>query len=123
MLMGIRSKRVGQPAVISGWQSLVCLLLIALLLYNPFVALIHSHAGLTVHHPPRNRATVGASELQHYTPVGKNLSVVATREPCAIELFVQVTQEKAPLATEVSPFQPIRSDFSSNLWFRPPPSL
>ena len=43
-----------------------CLLLVGFFLYNPFISLIHSSNGLTVHHLARNRSTVGAGELQNF---------------------------------------------------------
>ena len=51
------------------WQLCVSLLLIALLLYNPFLALASHSDGLTYQALARHRATVGASELDHFTPV------------------------------------------------------
>src|SRR5215468_7167751 len=48
------------------WQAGICVLLVALLLYNPFIALYCSHGPNSVHTPERNRATVGSSELQHF---------------------------------------------------------
>jgi len=79
--------------------------------------------GLNVRHPASNRATVGASELQHFSPAdGKDKLSTAAILPAgpfasspdassqAFEFFPQV----------VSPAQQF---FGSSLWFRPPPVL
>src|SRR5215831_6006488 len=47
----------------------VCLILAILLLYNPFFAVPHSGSSLEIGHRASHRATVGASELQHFSPV------------------------------------------------------
>ena len=51
----------------------VCVLLAVLVLYNPFVALYYSHDTIEVHTLQRNRASVGASELQHFSPVQEDI--------------------------------------------------
>jgi len=99
---------------------ILCLFLVTLLLYNPFLSLIHFPAGLELHHLARNRATIGSSELQHYSPVtdpsAGELSELAVRkalpEPGKQENGAEITNfennEKHPA-------------FSFSLWFRPPP--
>ena len=47
----------------------ICVCLAALLLYNPFASLCFSHGTFEVHTLQRNRASVGASELQHFSLV------------------------------------------------------
>src|SRR5215469_17723113 len=46
----------------------VCLVLAALLLFNPFFATPRSGHSLEVSTPASHRATVGASELEHFSP-------------------------------------------------------
>ncbi len=122
--MNEQKKEVGPPTrgSASRLQTLVCFLLVALLLYNPFIALIHSQAGLTVHHPPRNRSTVGSSELQHFTPVGKNLKAATTPVAYLGEIVVRLVKMKFPLPSDTLVFPVALQEFSSSLWFRPPPS-
>ncbi|HWY05976.1 MAG TPA: hypothetical protein VNY24_03900, partial [Candidatus Acidoferrales bacterium] len=67
----------------------ICLLLAALILYNPFAALCYSHGPIEVHTLQRNRATVGASELQHFSPVQDeiqkaDIDLEANREELAV---------------------------------------
>ncbi len=110
------------PGRVSRWQTVACFLLIAFLLYNPFVALLHAHDGLSVHQLSRNRATVGASELQHFSPVS-NASVV---DPLVAESLAKIlpvpADSESPLVMDGATFPVLRPDFSSNLWFRPPPA-
>ena len=98
----------------------ICVLLAALLLYNPFAALCISHGTYEVHTPQRNRASVGASELQHFSPVQDgnqqvDLSLESNREEVAVtaEGFVARGYERE---VEVP-----QSDIVSKVWSRPPP--
>jgi len=56
---------------VSNRYAWVCLLLVLLLLYNPFLMAPGSDGGLNVRHPASNRATVGSSELQHFTSAAR----------------------------------------------------
>src|SRR5260370_8853935 len=70
-----RSKMPEQnhPIRAQGLRVWICVLLGALLLYNPFAALYFSHGPVEVHTLQRNRASVGASELQHFSPVQEDI--------------------------------------------------
>ena len=98
----------------------ICVLLAAMILYNPFAALCVSHGPIEVHTLQRNRATVGASELQHFTPVQDDtkqtdLNLEASREEVAApaESFVARGFERE---VEIP-----QSDIVSKVWSRPPP--
>ena len=98
----------------------MCVLLAALILYNPFAALCFSHGTIEVHTLQRNRASVGASELQHFSPVqdGKqqaDLNLEANGEELAApaETFVARGFERE---VEVP-----QSDIVAKVWSRPPP--
>jgi hypothetical protein len=97
-----------------------CVLLAALLLYNPFAALCFSHGTIEVHTLQRNRASVGASELQHFSPVQDDipqtdLNLESRREVVAAPAgsFVARGFERE---VEVP-----QSDIVSKVWSRPPP--
>jgi hypothetical protein len=104
------------------FRPFVCLLLVGFLLYNPFLALIHSSQGLSVHHLTRNRATVGAGELQNFSLASKVAPVDIFSDECIRELVVMQAETEFPLATDHTPIRAIFQEFSSNLFFRPPPS-
>jgi hypothetical protein len=104
------------------WQALVCLLLAGLLLYNPFLSFIHSPTGLSVHRLPRNRATVGSAELQHFSPVSQEAAADTLQEERTGEITATSSGREFQLATDLLRDRIISPDFSSNLWFRPPPS-
>jgi hypothetical protein len=98
----------------------VCVLLAALILYNPFAALCYSHGPIEVHTLQRNRATVGASELQHFSPVQDDtkqadLNLEANREEVAVPAGSYVARG---FEREVEIPQ---SDIVSRVWSRPPP--
>jgi hypothetical protein len=102
------------------WQVCLCVLLIALVVYNPFAALSGSPSHLSYETPARHRASVGSSELQHFSPVPNpgmqgDLDVVSLgaeilpckqETPCVRDRQVEIAAE--PMLTGV--------------WSRPPPS-
>lgn len=109
-------------ATVRPWQSCVCLLLVALVVYNPFAALNGSSSHLSYEKLARNRASVGSGELQHFSPVS-NPDVHADpdvdlrgAEPaiCVRETQPDRTQEEAI---------PSEPELLAGVWFRPPPSL
>lgn len=116
-----------QPVVWLGrhrslWQGAICLFLLCLLIYNPFVALHSSPTnGFSYTHLARNRSTVGASELQHFSPVrSENAELDAA--PAVPSEFVPVCVEEKtsrPVGEAELPLQP---DVFVRIWFRPPPA-
>ena len=103
------------------WQMGLSVLLIGLVLYNPFLALIDHSDGLTYQAPARNRATVGASEMQHFAPIEReNAQLEATVERICVELLVE-KKEFPSHAFEVESL-PQRPELTTSVWFRPPPT-
>ena len=101
----------------------LCLILAALLLYNPFLAAPQPGHSLEVCHPASHRATVGASELQHFSPadgwgclpavdIAEVEQVVPLRGPTSQSFLISLP---IPLPTQ--------QFFGPGLWFRPPPVL
>jgi hypothetical protein len=104
------------------WAVFLCVLLAALFFYNPFVALSSPAGDLAVHSLARNRSTVGASELQQFSPqqsLGLQpelffLGLVAALRP------VQHTWRPAHFVeARIAPL----AKLPSNLRFRPPPAV
>jgi hypothetical protein len=102
-------------------RPLVCLLLVACFLYNPFISLIHSSHGLSAHHLTRNRSTVGAGELQNFSPESKAAALNVLSAKCIRETLIAPPVVEF-LAVVFAPVRPIFVEFTSNLFFRPPPS-
>ena len=101
----------------------VCLALAVLFLYNPYLAVTPSSSVLNVHHTLSYRATVGSSELQHFSPTD-------ARKILALSVAIVLSWLDAPAnpivsrVTDVSPHPACAFEVScSDLWFRPPPSL
>lgn len=101
----------------------VCVALAILFLYNPYPTLTSYSSGqLNVQHSLSYRATVGSSELQHFSPPD-------ARKIFAVPMALATTWLESPInfivgqAAEVSPhylcaYQLVCAD----LWFRPPPA-
>jgi len=93
------------------------------MLYNPFAASLNSAGALNVRHPASNRATVGASELQHFCFASGRDSFSA-HDSVIVQAFVSSSElppqsfKDIPQVTSL-PLQIL----GSSLWFRPPPAL
>jgi hypothetical protein len=101
-------------------QLALCLLLIALLLYNPFFTILSISQDLSVQHPLSYRATVAGSELRRCTleaakPLLPALSVAVS---LAAMLF---TPREVALVQPSDTVLPISQAACDNIWFRPPP--
>jgi hypothetical protein len=87
------------------------------------MAALGSTGGCNFRHPASNRATVGASELQHFSPAdGKDK--LSTPEPFAVASFASLP-EFSSHAFSLPPqvVSPAQQFYGSSLWFRPPPVL
>jgi len=103
------------------WCVCACLLLVGLLLYNPFLALVAHSDGLTYQALARHRATVGASELQHIAQVQEQ-----SAQPHIIvaETFSGLVQiNESPATTSQQPKLLQRMEQIPEICFRPPPQL
>src|SRR5215471_2081028 len=99
----------------------VCLILATLLLYNPFFAVPHSGSCLEIGHRASHRATVGASELQHFSPMDGWSALPAIDAGTAV-VVLPLTELSARLFLSLLHIPCLAQQFfSSGLWFRPPP--
>jgi hypothetical protein len=103
-------------------RAAVCLVLIALLLYNPFFTVLSISQDLSVQHPLSYRATVAGSELWRCTfEAGKPLL-----PPLSAAIFLTATlftpRYKAALVQPSDTIGPVPQTLCDSTWFRPPPS-
>ena len=97
----------------------ICVLLIGLLLYNPFAALTSASDGLAYQALARHRASVGASEMQHFAPV--------KAESAHVDVSVRTPTGELPAPREEARLEsggvhlPLLLEGMTSLWFRPPP--
>jgi hypothetical protein len=101
----------------------ICLLLIALLLYNPFFTVLSISQNLSIQHPLSYRATVAGSELRRCTidvtdPLIPELSAIILHAailftPSHEIVLAQPSETAAGLLSQAS---------CDSIWFRPPPS-
>jgi hypothetical protein len=125
----LRESRMNQSAYLPDrcaaprWHAWVCFCLAFFLLYNPYQSALSSGDSLNVRHPASNRATVGASELQHFSPADER-DTLSTHHPAAVVAFV-LLPDVSPQAFAHYPqvASPPQQFYGSNLWFRPPPAL
>jgi hypothetical protein len=104
------------------WKICISALLIALVLYNPFLALTKHTDGPEFHRLASHRATVGASEMQHFTPVhAEKVELEAAVEVTgAASLTADKDETPSPdvLQEEALP----QTELITSTWFRPPPT-
>ncbi len=112
-----------ERSTVPQWHAWVCLCLALFLFYNPYLVAPSSAGGLNIRHPASNRATVGASELQNFSPAdGRDeLSTHAVSAVLPLALSIEVSSQVFKLLTQV--VSPPQQFFGSSLWFRPPPAL
>lgn len=103
------------------WRLCLSLLLAGLFLYNPFLGKAGFDGGLIVRHPASHRATVGASELQHFTAAeGRDaLSGPDTVDAAPVSALMDLTAQTIIRSSENVP--PPQQFLWASLWFRPPP--
>jgi hypothetical protein len=99
----------------------LCLSLAVLFLYNPFVTAPASGLGFNVSHSASNRATVGASELQHFKANESQGIQVGIIEPAGRLGLVDRFMVERSTAPELQVHIP-RNVFLGSWWFRPPPA-
>jgi hypothetical protein len=103
----------------------MCLVLVALMLYNPFIGLWGSNDGVCYDRLARNRATVGASELQHFSPVsgisGNTTQTELDIDVSAMGLVPMVCEELS--RTDLLEVIPRQAEFFTQYWNKPPPTL
>lgn len=100
----------------------VGLVLATLLLYNPFFALPHSGNSLEVGHRASNRATIAASELQHFSPID-GWGAQPAIDAGAIVVVLPLTELSARFFLVLPPIPHFSQQFfGPGLWFRPPPA-
>jgi hypothetical protein len=99
----------------------VPLLLVGLLLYNPFLGLATHSDGLSYQALARHRANVGASELQHFSPVqGDNAQIVVAVEAIFFGRVVDNPEKRFHFVP--NDILPQRPELVTSVWFRPPPA-
>jgi hypothetical protein len=117
-------KAINTRSSAATWQVLVCFLLAGLFLYNPFLMGQRENGGLAVCHPASHRATVGASELEKFSPLDQSLAPLPDLN--VVRIFLDPTAlapSTAVPAADRDEVIPPQTVFYPSLWFRPPPAV
>ena len=105
------------------WQICISALLIALVLYNPFLALTKHTDGPEFHRLASHRATVGASEMDHFTPVQAERVELDTAVEEIGPASLIAEKNDAPAADFLQEEGlPPQTELITSTWFRPPPA-
>lgn len=115
-----KTKGIGAGLARHRW---ICFLLGLFLLYNPFFGLPHSGNGLEVCHPASHRATVGASEMQRFTPTdGWGCFLAADIPHAEVSVPSPIPVAETLPVSFLSLVRVPQHFFGPGLWFRPPPA-
>jgi hypothetical protein len=117
--------RETNPAVSVGalprWFPLVCFALIILLIHNPYLTGPSGVDGLNVSHRPSYRATIAASELQHFSAPGNPNAFTALAARVSKDFEPLQADARQPLVYVSQVASPPQQFWRAGLWFRPPP--
>jgi hypothetical protein len=103
------------------WRVALCLILVALFLYNPFLTIYGASPIANIQHPPSYRATVAGTELQSCT-VEPARPLAPTLEAAVVHAWIQAAATSPVLhALPDNTFRPMPHVICNSLWFRPPP--
>jgi hypothetical protein len=114
---------VCSKAASTRWRAGLCLLLAALLFYNPFLTILSASDIIHVRHPFSYRATVASSELGRCT-LDSVLPLVPALAVQPVDSLTQVVPiQRGEHAPSRVFFRSVAQLSSNGLWFRPPPAL
>ena len=107
---------------VPNWFRAVCFALIVLLVHNPYLIAAAKAGGLNVSHHPSYRATVAASELQHFSPPNDRISFAVEVAGVFQDFAPLRIDARHPLVYAPQVLSPPPQFWSAGLWFRPPPA-
>ncbi len=116
LVQGANTRGVSFPRVF------LCLLLAGLFLYNPFLGTPNYFGELNLRHPARNRATVGASELQQFKVADEGSKIKVPVSAAAQTPLALPDRAESPAHLFLEQITPPKQFLSASLWFRPPPA-
>ena len=109
-------------AALPNWFRAVCFVLIVLLAHNPYLMAPLKAGGLNVSHRPSYRATIAASELQHFTPPENQSVLTALAVVISADLAPLQQDERQAVVYCSQVLSPPQQFWCASLWFRPPPA-
>jgi hypothetical protein len=90
---------------------------------QPYLALTSSSASLSVSHSASYRATVGSSELQHFSPTDGR-KTLTPQIAILFDWFESPSNSSAEQSIETNtPDSHASKILCADLWFRPPPAI
>ena len=120
--MSLETNPVAGIAMLPRWFRAVCFVLVVLLIQNPYLVAPAAAGGLNVSHPPSYRATIAASELQHFSPPDNQTVLAALAVLLSAGLALQRQHERRVFVYSAQVFSPPQQFWRAGLWFRPPPA-
>jgi hypothetical protein len=103
------------------WGVALCLILVALFLYNPFLTIYGASSIANIQHPLSYRATIASSELRRCTVEPAKPLVLVLEAAVALELTHSAAPDEAALVLPRDLSRATPQVICNSLWSRPPP--
>jgi hypothetical protein len=103
------------------WRVALCLILVALFLYNPFLTIYGASPIVNIQHPLSYRATIASSELRRCTVEPAKPLVPALEVAVAFELAQSAANDEVAPVLPRDLFRALPQVICNSLWVRPPP--
>jgi hypothetical protein len=117
-----RDSYLGQQFNEPRTRAAVCIALVALLLYNPFLTILGSSLDLSVQHPLSYRATLAGTELQRCVLEAAN-PLIPGLDAAILHVFSLFTlSHEVDFVQPSDTARPMSQAICDSIWFRPPPS-
>src|SRR5215472_4331219 len=102
-------------------RAILCVALVAALLYNPFLTILSNSLEISLQHPLSYRATVASSELQRCTLETETPLIPALGAMLFLALAGLALSHEVGLIEPSDLAVPAFTAASDGIWFRPPP--
>jgi hypothetical protein len=103
-------------------RTAVCLVLIALLLYNPFFTILSISHDLSIQQPLSYRATLAGSELRRCTFEAPRPLTPALDAVIVLAAAMLTPRDEGAVVQPSDTPVPLVQALGESIWFRPPPS-
>jgi hypothetical protein len=103
------------------WRVTLCLILVVLFLYNPFLTIYGASPIVNIQHPLSYRATIASSELRRCTVEPAKPLIPALEAAVTFELAQSAATDEVPSVLPRDLFRAVPQVICNSLWFRPPP--
>lgn len=120
----LRTSELSGEAKKARWLVVTSVLLVALLLYNPFFTILSSSRDFSVRHPLSYRATLAGSELRRCMMDEGQQTLIPDLDAAIVHTATLLSPSPKVALVQPSDTAGLLSQvLCDSIWFRPPPAL